>query len=208
MKFVTMLAARTSSVFSPIGYNGVTIFQIAALGSILLTSLMCSAQDALARLIPPDAPVMAGMQRSSIGNDFDCVWLVTAKNLNDLKDFISLTDADISRRFDRVIVAASPAGNDLLGDHLLIAEGNFDWSVIARPTASAADDFHGVPITVMERISSSGVQTRWLANLNGRIILFGSPSAIRQALLRLPSAAPRRSRCSDQAPSHLGRRLS
>ena len=111
MKVVT----RRFSVFSPIGYTGVRMLRIAALGTLLITGVMCSAQDTLARLIPPDAPVLAGMQRSSTDNEYDRVWLATAQNLKDLKDFISLTDADASRRFDRVMVAASPAENDLLG---------------------------------------------------------------------------------------------
>ena len=115
MKVVTMLITRTFSVFSPIGYTAVSMSRIAALGALLLTGVMCSAQDELARLIPPDAPVLAGMQRSSTDNEYDRVWLATAQNLKDLKDFISLTDADASRRFDRVMVAASPAENDLLG---------------------------------------------------------------------------------------------
>ena len=190
MKVVTMLVARTFSVFSPIGYTVVSMSRIAALGALLLTGVMCSAQDELARLIPPDAPVLAGMQRSSTDNEYDRVWLATAENLNDPKDFITLTDADASRRFDRVIVAASPAGNDLLGDHLLIAAGHFDWSVLAQPTASAASDFHGVPIIVLDQASSSGAETRWLANLHSRIVLFGSPSAVQKALLRFQSGEP------------------
>lgn len=177
MKLVTMPVARTFSVFSPIEYTVVGMSRIAALGALLLTGVMCSAQDDLARLIPPDAPVLAGMRRSSTDNEYDRMWLATARNLNDLKDFITLTDADASRRFDRVLVAASPAGNDLLGDHLLIAAGHFDWSVISQSTAFAAGDFHGVPIIVRDQASSAGAETRWLVNLHSRIVLFGSPSA-------------------------------
>ena len=192
MKVVT----RTFSVFSPIEYTGVSMSRIAALGTLLLTGVLCSAQDTLARLIPPDAPVLAGMQRSSTDNEYDRVWLATAQNLNDLKDFISLTDADASRRFDRVMVAASPAGNDLLGEHLLIAEGRFDLNVVAQSTASAASDFHGVPIIVLgqtsvqHQTSNSDGETRWLVNLHSRIVLFGSPAAVQKALLRFQSGEP------------------
>ncbi len=190
MKVVTMLVTRTFSLSSPNTYTVANVFRITALGTLLLTCAVCSAQDALARLIPPDAPVLAGMQRSSTDNEFDRVWLATAKNLNDLKDFISLTDADASRRFDRVMVAASPAGNDLLGDHLLIAAGRFDLSAVSQPKASTARDFHGVPIIVLDRTSGSGAETRWLANLHNRIVLFGSPSAVQKALLRFQSGEP------------------
>ena len=186
MKVVT----RRFSVFSPIGYTGVRMLRIAALGTLLITGVMCSAQDTLARLIPPDAPVLAGMQRSSTDNEYDRVWLATAQNLKDLKDFISLTDADPTRRFDRVMVAASPAGNDLLGEHLLIAEGRFDLNVVAQSTASAASDFHGVPIIVLNQSSSSDAETRWLANLHSRIVLFGSPAAVQKALLRFQRGEP------------------
>ena len=190
MKVVTMLVTRTFSAFFPIGYTVVSLSRIAALGTLLLTGVICSAQDTLATLIPPDAPVLAGMQRSRSDNEYDRVWLATAQNLNDLKDFISLTDADASRRFDRVMVAASPAGNDLLGEHLLIAEGRFDLNIVAQSTASAASDFHGVPIIVLNPPSSSDAETRWLANLHSRIVLFGSPAAVQKALLRFQSGEP------------------
>jgi len=190
MKVVTILATRAFSLFSPLVYTAASASRIAALGTLLFTGGICSAQEALVTLIPPDAPVLAGMQRSSTDNEYDRVWLATARNANDLKDFISLTDADASRRFDRVIVAASPAGNDLLGDHLLIAQGRFDLSVIGQPAASAAIDFRGVPIIVLGHVSSSGAETRWLANLHNRIVLFGSPSAVQKALLRFQSGEP------------------
>jgi hypothetical protein len=189
MQVATMVATRTFSLSSFIAYTA-SVSRAAALGTLLLTGALCSAQDALLRLIPPDAPVIAGMQRSSTDNAYDRLWLVTAKNLNDLKDFISLTDTDASRRFDRVLVAASPMGKDLLGDHLLIAEGRFDLSVIAQPAALAVTRFHKVPIFVLDQASSSGAETRWLANLHNRIVLFGSPSAVQRALLRYQSGEP------------------
>ncbi len=190
MKVVTMLSIRTSSVSSPTANTVVSVSRIVALGTLLLTCAICSAQDALVRLVPPDAPIIAGMQSSSKDNAYDRVWLATVKNLNDLKDFISLTDSDASRRLDRVIVAASPMGNDLLGDHLLIAKGRFDFSVIAQLIAPAVSDFHGIPIFVLDKASSSGAETRWLANLHNRIVLFGSPSAVQKALLRHQSGEP------------------
>jgi hypothetical protein len=190
MKVVTMLFPRTSSVYSSTIHAGASASRIAALGALLLTCAVCSGQDALARLIPPDAPVIAGMQPSSTDNSYDRVWLATAKNLNDLKEFISLTDTGASRRFDRVIVTASPLGNDLLGNHLLIAEGLFDLSVMNQTIAPAINEFHGIPIAVVTLPSSSGAETLWLANLHNRIVLFGSPSAVQEALLRYQSGKP------------------
>src|SRR5580698_8783388 len=75
-------------------------------------------------------------------------------------------------------------------EHLLIAEGRFDLNVVSQSTASAASDFHGVPIIVLNQASSSGAETRWLANLHSRIVLFGSPSAVQKALLRFQSGEP------------------
>lgn len=189
MKVVTTLATRTLSVSSPIAYVVVRVSRLAAL-AYLVTGAMCSAQDALARLIPDNAPVIAGMQRSSKDKAYDRLWLATPKNLNDLEDFISLTELDASRRFDRVIVTASPRGNDPLGNHLLIAEGRFDLNVIAQPNASAVRDYHGVPILVLDQTASRGAKTRWLADIHNRIALFGSPSAVQRALLRYESGEP------------------
>ena len=187
MKVVTMLFPRTFSVYSSTIHAGASASRIAALGALLLTCAVCSAQDALARLILPDAPVIAGMQQSSADNSYDRVWLATAKNLNDLKEFILLTDTGAWRRFDRVIVTASPLGNDLLGNHLLIAEGLFDLSVMNQTIAPGINEFHGIPITVVKLPSSSGAETLWLANLHNWIVLFGSPSAVQKALLRYQS---------------------
>ena len=190
MKIVSTPASRKFFVASTTVNAVAIMFRMAALGTLLPTGAICSAQDALARLIPPDAPVIAGMQRSRADNSYDRVWLATAKNLNDLKEFISLTNTDASRRFDRVIISASPLGSDPLGDHLLIAEGRFDLRVMKQSMAPVINDFHGVPISVLDRPSSSGAETLWLATLHNRIVLFGSPSAVQKALLRYQNGEP------------------
>ena len=187
MKPATIFAMRTCLASSSDARIVANVSRITAIWTVLLAGAVCSAQDALVKLIPADAPVLAGMQRSSTDNEYDRVWFATAKNLNDLKDFISLTDADPSRRFDRVIVAASPAGNDLLGDHLLLAQGRFDLTAIAQPAASSVVEFHGVAVLVLNQPSNPGAEVRWLANLHNRIVLFGSPSAVQKALLRYES---------------------
>jgi hypothetical protein len=87
-----------------------------------------------------------------------------------------------------VIVAASAAGNDPVGDHLLLVQGRFDLAAIDRPAASSITHFHGIPIVVLNRASNAGTEARWLADLHSTIVLFGSPSAVQKALLRHLSA--------------------
>jgi hypothetical protein len=187
MKPATILAIRTSLASSS-GARGVaSAYRITAIWTVLLTGTVCPAQDALIKLIPADAPVLAGMQRSSTDNEYDRVSFATAKNLNDFKDLNPLTDIDPSRRFDRVIVAASPAVNDLLGDHLLLAQGRFDLTAIAQRAASSVVDFHDVAILVLNQPSNPGAEVRWLANIQNGAVLFGSPSAVQKALLRYES---------------------
>ena len=188
MKFVSMCASQASSVASGT-LRAIAILSPAAVAALLLAAAVCPAQDALARFIPPDAPVIAGMQSTGKDNAYDRLWLATAKNLVDLRDFISLTDADDSRRFDRVIVTASPDGNDPLGNHLLIAEGRFDSSAITQPNPQAVIALYRVRVLVFSQASGSDVQTRWLATLHNRIALFGSASVVQRALLRYQSGA-------------------
>lgn len=186
-----VVAARRSLESSPSTQLSVRTFRFPALVVLLagiLSGTVSSAQDSLAKLLPPDAPVLAGMQRSSKDHATDRVWLATAKNLADFTDFISLTASDQTRRFDRLIVAASASGNDPLGDHLLLVEGYFDLAAIDRPAASSITHFHGIPILVLNRTSSSGTEVLWLADLHSTIVLFGSPSAVQKALLRHLSA--------------------
>ena len=60
-------------------------------------------------------------------------------------------------------------------------------TAIAQPAASSVVDFHGVTIVVLNQPSNPGAEVRWLAKLQNRIVLFGSPSAVQKALLRYES---------------------
>lgn len=168
----------------------------ALLGSIAAAALLAEstipvlAQDHMWSLVPPDAPALAGMQRTS--DKTDQVWLTTKNNVQDLNAFVSLTDTDSGRRIDRVIVSAGPAGSDLLGEHLLIAEGSFHRPV--NPSLPGrASTFAGVPVQLfdagtLDAHTASG--PRWFAVLDNRIALFGSPAAVQKALLRHTQHAP------------------
>src|SRR5262249_29041432 len=87
---------------------------------------LCFAQGDPIRLIPPDAPVIAGMHRMPRDQASNALWLATRNNLDDLNRLVALTRSDLDRRFDYVIAADWPSSTDSLGSHLLIAQGRFD----------------------------------------------------------------------------------
>src|ERR1700675_2797062 len=81
----------------------------------------CLAQSDLIRLIPADAPVIAGMRRLPHDEAKDALWLATRNNTDDLALLVAMTEDDPERRVEQVIAADWAAKNDNLGNHLLLA---------------------------------------------------------------------------------------
>jgi hypothetical protein len=158
-----------------------------SIGAAALAAPSAHAQDPLARLIPPDAAVLAGMHRAAYVPT-DQLWLATPNNLHDLDEFVSVTVTDPARRFDEVIVADSPAGSDPLADHLLLARGRFHFDTLRHAPGLLLSSFEEVPVLVMPATSTSG--PRWLAVLHDRLALYGSPAAVGRAIERARTSSP------------------
>ena len=82
---------------------------LVAFMAFFFTASLCFAQSDVVRLIPPDAPVIAGLHRMPQNQAGSALWLATRNNLDDLNRLVALTDSDLDRRFDYVVVADWPS---------------------------------------------------------------------------------------------------
>lgn len=151
---------------------------------VALTSLLCSAQDELIRLISPDTLVLGGMRRTSAPEQ-DILWVVARNNISDLNQLITLTNSDAGRRFDRVVVTDSASQRDSLGDHLLLAQGRFSPGRITAHAVSSGwtrSTYDNVSVLMLKPGASE--EERWLAVPDNHIALLGTPAGVRSALDR------------------------
>lgn len=148
------------------------------------------AQSNLARLIPPDARVIAGLHQMPEDQRSDALWLATRNNLDDLNRMLALTNSDPDRRVEYVIVADWPSNTDDLGSHLLIAQGRFSLpnilSTIAHPQKMT---YNGITILAVKSPAGSQHTARWLAIPHNDVAIFGTPSGVQVALDRFRSRA-------------------
>lgn len=159
--------------------------------ALFFGATLCVAQNDIVRLLPPDAPVIAGLHRMTADQNKDALWLATPNNIDDLKRLIALTDSDLDRRFDYVVVADWSSDTDDLGSHLLIAKGHFSMasvlSTIAHPKMLS---YGGLSILAVRAPSGSTQPARWLAVPRSNIALFGTPAGVQFAIDRLNHRAP------------------
>ncbi len=180
---------RTDSIPQPAYQPRVWGAKFIAALALFFSASFCLAQSDLVRLIPPDAPVIAGMRRLPPQDAADALWLATKNNTDDLNRLIAITETDPDRRVDHVIVADWASSTDNLGNHLLLAKGRFSFANIgAAALGSGATrlTYQGLPVFAIE---AAGGSSRWLAVPRPDVAIFGSPSAVQLALDRYRSGA-------------------
>jgi hypothetical protein len=153
----------------------------------------------LVRLIPPDAPVVAGMHRLPHGEQRDGLWLATKHNSDDLDRFITITEGDTQRRVDQVIAADWASPTDGLGNHLLIAQGRFSFTnVLSTASGLTRLVVDGAPVLAFEDSGTNMHGPLWLAMPRADFALFGAPSAVRYALARYRAGDPMDARMKER----------
>jgi hypothetical protein len=168
-----------------------TFFMVAAI-ALFLSGSLCLAQSDLIRLIPPGAPVLAGLRRTLPGQGDNFLWLATKNNTGDLQQFVSITAGDPDRRFDQVIVAGSLSDTHSPGSHLLLAKGKFNFASIsatALDSGGRRSSYQGLPVLILDALAGESRGSRWLAVPRPGVALLGSPSAVESALDRYLSRA-------------------
>jgi hypothetical protein len=116
--------------------------------------------------------------------------LVTRGNTFDFDDFQSLTGVDLHRAVDEAIWVAGPSPQGVLNGHLLLVAGRFDRAHIfdaAEQNSIATTLYRNLEVMVVKpfpREASQIQELRWMAILEGRTVVFGSPRLVQKALDR------------------------
>ena len=159
--------------------------------TVLTASAIASpVSGGLLALVPPGCAIVAGFENGHGPHAGGRLLLTTPNNQLDLNDWLALAGVDTGRRYDEVIEAAAPDSTGQLTEHLLLVAGRFDRERIfgaAQQNGGQTSQFEGetvLVVTPFPREQRQMTGTRWLAILNNRTALLGSPLLVQQALRR------------------------
>jgi hypothetical protein len=171
---------------------------LCAIGSTVLLAvggLASPVSGKLLSLVPPGCAIVAGFENGHGPHSGGRLLLSTPNNQFDLDDWLALAGVDTQKRYDEVIEAAAPNSTGELANHLLLVEGRFDRERIfraAQQNGAQTSQAEGETFLVVKPFPRERVRmpdTRWLAILNNRTALFGTPSLVQQALRRYVTQA-------------------
>ncbi|HXS77474.1 MAG TPA: hypothetical protein VN753_14940 [Terracidiphilus sp.] len=158
-----------------------------------LLSVSCAASPTNSKLlwlVPPGAQIVAGFENYHDPGHHGQLLLTTRNNRLDLADWQAIFGVDHKRISEEVIeVAASSVGGQL-PEHLLLVAGSFDAAAILRSAqlnGSKRIDYEGQSVILVDPFTrEKGVMTdtRWLIILDNRVVMFGTPSIVKEALHR------------------------
>lgn len=155
---------------------------------ILIFGLAARAQSRLLSLVPGDAEIVAGIEDPHNAAARRHMLFVTLSNTVDLDDWLSLTGVDAHREVDEVVWAAASSPNHELGEHLLLIAGRFDREHIfksARQNGGQTLWYSGAEVLVVQPFAREQMHDRrWLAILDNRTAVFGTPPMVQEALER------------------------
>ena len=144
----------------------------------------------LLALVPPGSQIVAGFDNHPSPHMHGRLLLTTHNNRLDLDDWQALTGADPKRVFDQIVeVAAAPSGI-ALSEHLLMVAGRFDRERIfcsLKENGAETLEYSGIEIVLVKPLARERgdmLDERWLAILDNRTGLFGTPGIVQQALRR------------------------
>ena len=153
-------------------------------------SLASPAQSTLLPLIPHEARIVAGIEDPRNPDTRGHLLLVTKGNTFDFDDFQSLTGVDMHRGVDEAIWVAAPSPQGALNGHLLLVAGHFDRAHIfqaAEQNGFATTVYRNLEVMLVKPFPREAGQLqdlRWMAILDGRTVVFGSPRLVQKALDR------------------------
>lgn len=167
-----------------------SFFAVASAAAFALSASASSWNHPLLALVPPGSQVVAGFENHSAPHAHGRLLLTTHNNRLDLDDWQSLTGVDSKRIFEQVIeVASAPDGKDL-SEHVLLVAGRFDRHRIFRSlteNGALTMAYQGIEIVVVKPLARERgdmLDDRWLAILDDRTGIFGTPWLVQQALRR------------------------
>ena len=144
----------------------------------------------LLALVPPGSQIVAGFDNRPGFRVHGRLLLTTHNNRLDLDDWQALTGADPKRMFDQIIeVAFAPSGL-ALSEHMLLVAGRFDGERIFQSLKENGAEIVGhqgadiALVRPLARERGDMLDDRWLAILDNRTGIFGTPWLVQQALRR------------------------
>jgi hypothetical protein len=172
------------------------------LSSLALTTVFAGSGFAsplnskLLSLVPPGAEIVAGFENHSEGHRHGQLILATRNDRLDLDDWQAIAGVDSKRSYEEVIeVAASLPGRGMLSEHLVLVAGHFAKDRIFRAAernGAQRADWEGQTILLIKPFAREKDQMhseRWMAILDDKIGMLGTPFLVQSALRRYLSHA-------------------
>ena len=170
-------------------------FTFASMVVFVSPGLAAPLNSKLLSLVPPGSDIVAGFENRHDEHKHGHLLLTTHNNRLDLDDWRALTGVDARLVVEEVVlVADSPFGGGL-SEHLLLVSGRFDTERIfkaAEFNRSQRSECEGQTVMVIKpftREQGDMMDTRWLAILDDRVGVFGTPWMVRVALHRYATHA-------------------
>lgn len=141
-------------------------------------------------LVPADAQIVAGIEDPHNPESHGRLLLVTHNDNLDFEDFVAITGVDSDRHVDEVIEAAASSERGELAEHLLLVAGRFDGEHIfeaARRNGAHAEKYRGAEVLAVDPLAREQAalrSERWMAILDDRVAIFGTPSMVKEAIDR------------------------
>ena len=148
------------------------------------------AQSKLLPLIPHEVQLVAGIEDPANPDTRGHLLLVTVRNTFDFDDWQSLTGVDNHRSVDETIWLAASSSQGELDEHALLVAGRFDREHIfqaAEQNGAATGIYRGLEVLVVKPFAREERQmhdARWMAILDGRTAVFGTPWLVQKVLDR------------------------
>lgn len=170
------------------------VFSALLIAAFVEVGLAAPVDLKLLPLVPPGAQLVAGFvnTHNKAGGP---LMMTTANNVLDLDDWRSLAGVDPKTSFSEVIeVTFAPSGKKL-NEHLLLAAGKFNQDRIFRAAelnVAQRIKYLAETVLIIEPFSREKREMRdirWLAILDDRIAVFGTPWLVQQALSRFENRA-------------------
>lgn len=149
----------------------------------------------LVALVPPSARIVAGLNVLPRSGQPTTFLMTTHYSSIDLNDFVAVLGVDASRAFDQIIIVASD-GDGPYSAHSLMAIGRFNQTLIYRSVYLAGAKallYRGIAILEIQpfaRERDSFYDVRWLAMMDSKLAVFGTPALVRTQLDRYLDHVP------------------
>jgi hypothetical protein len=158
--------------------------------SATVSALAAPRNSILLPLVPPGAEIVSGIANPETPGASGRLLLVTDNNNRDFEDCLALLGIDGGRSIEQVIeAAASPFSRDR-SEYVLLLAGSFNHFSIYKAalengaTSLVHDGVSLLAISPFQRQQRQFNRVRWLAILDERILIFGTPAKVSDALDR------------------------